>query len=906
MVELASTPADTPADASPPWHAIAVDEALGRLGADRQGLATADADERRRRVGPNALPEAPPRGMLARLAAQFDNMLIYVLIGAGIITALLGHWTDAAVILAVVVLNAAVGFWQEGRAENALAAVRAMLSAEASVLRDGRRQRVPAADLVPGDVVLLDAGDRVPADLRLLEARGVRVEEAALTGESVPVVKQTAPVAPDAPLGDRASMAFSGTLVTAGRAVGLVVATGPAAEIGRIGAMLGGIEEPRTPLLQQIDRFARWLTFVILLVCVVVFAFAVLARAYAPEEAFLAVVGMAVAATPEGLPAVLTITLALGVQRMARRNAIIRRLPAVETLGAVTVICTDKTGTLTLNEMVVRTLLVAADRPDIAVGGEGYAPEGALGDDAGLAPELASAVAAFARTGLLCNDAHLHRAESGRWEVAGDPMDGALMALAGKAGLDPARERRERPALADIPFDAAHRFAATLNSADRCRNVVHVKGAPNRILEMCALEQGAGAPRPLDAQAWSERVDALAAGGQRVLAFASKDVGDQATLCLEDMEAGFTLLGIAGFIDPPRPEVIDAIADCRRAGIAVKMITGDHALTALAIARQLGMEAEGGALTGAEIDGLDDAGLRRRAQEVDVVARAAPEHKLRLVEALQAEGEVVAMTGDGVNDAPALKRANVGVAMGVKGTEAAKEAARVVLADDNFVSIAAAVREGRTIYDNVRKVIAWTLPTNGGESLVIVGAILLGLVLPMSPVQILWINMVTAVALGLTLAFEPAEPGVMQRPPRRKGASLLDAELVWRVVFVSILISVAAFGVFFWARARGLDVAYARTLVVNAIVVMEIFYLFSVRYLHLTSLTWTGVVGTPAVLAGVSLTALLQLAFTYAPPLQALFDTRSVSATDGAVILLIGAALLAVLEAEKRLRRMWA
>jgi magnesium-transporting ATPase (P-type) len=888
--------------ASAPWHAIAAAETLDRLGAARHGLTEAEVRERRGRFGPNALPEPPRRSALARIVAQLDNLLIYVLIASGIVTALLGHWTDSIVILAVVVLNAAIGFWQEGRAEDALAAVRAMLSAEASVLREGRRQRVPAADLVPGEIVLLDAGDRVPADLRLLEARGLRVQEAALTGESVAVVKETGPVAPGAPLGDRACMAFSGTLVTSGRGVGVAVATGPAAEIGRIGAMLSEIEELRTPLLQQIDRFARWLTFVILAVSVVVFAFAVLAREYAPDEAFLAMVGMAVAAIPEGLPAVLTITLALGVQRMARRNAIIRRLPAVETLGAVTVICTDKTGTLTLNEMVVRTLVLAAEGPAIAVTGEGYAPAGRLGGGAPLALHLAEAAQALARTALLCNDAQLHRGEDGRWEVAGDPMDGALLALARKAGVDTERERRKWPALADIPFDAAHRFAATLNQGTG-GSTIHVKGAPNRIVEMCSTEQSGVGPRSLDARTWSDRVDALAAEGQRVLAFARKDVGDQSTLGMEDMQGGFTLLGIAGFIDPPRPEVIDAIADCRRAGIDVKMITGDHALTALAIARQLGLGTDAGVLSGTEIDQLGDAELRARALEVDVVARAAPEQKLRLVEALQAEGNVVAMTGDGVNDAPALKRANVGVAMGIKGSAAAKEAARVVLADDNFVSIAAAVREGRTIYDNVRKVIAWTLPTNGGESLVIIGAILLGFVLPISPVQILWINMVTAVALGLTLAFEPAEPSVMRRPPRRNDTPLLDAELVWRIVFVSVLMAVAVFFVFFWTTGRGLGLEYARTLVVNTIVVMEVFYLFSVRYLHLSSLTWTGVVGTPAVLTGVTATALLQFAFTYAPPLQALFDSRPVSARDGAIIVSIGVGLLLLLEAEKRVRR---
>lgn len=909
MDEVIQRQRDPGGNAAEAWHALAPDEALRQLRSTRAGLTEAEARERLRRHGPNALPEPPRRSALRRFLAQFENLLIYVLLASGVVTALLGHWIDAGVILAVVILNALVGYWQEGRAESALAAVRAMLSATASVLRDGRRRAVPAAELVPGDIVLLEAGDRVPADLRLLDARGLRVQEAALTGESAPIDKLVAPAPAGAALGDRLSMAFSGTMVTAGRGTGVVAATGTGAEIGRIGAMLAGIEETKTPLLRQMDRFARWLTVVILGVCVVVFAFAVLARGYRAEEAFLAMVGMAVAAIPEGLPAVLTITLALGVQRMAARHAIVRRLPAVETLGAVTIICTDKTGTLTLNEMVVRSLVLAPAEAPLTATGEGYAPDGTLlAGDAPAPDDRIAAARALALTGILCNDAALDRGEDGRWQVAGDPMDGALLALAAKAGLDPADERARRPALVDIPFDAAHRFTATLNAEAPGRNVIHVKGAPNAILDMCAVRQTAirhdtADPEPLDPAAWDAATDALAAEGQRVLAFARREVGAQETLGMEDMAGGFTLLGVAGFIDPPRPEVIDAVAECRRAGIDVKMITGDHALTGLAIARQLGLGTAEGALSGTEIDRLDDAELRRRAPSVAVVARAAPEHKLRLVEALQAEGNVVAMTGDGVNDAPALRRADVGVAMGIKGTEAAKEAARVVLADDNFVSIAAAVREGRTIHDNVRKVIAWTLPTNGGESLVIIGAILLGVVLPMTPVQVLWINMVTAVALGLTLAFEPPEPGVMRRPPRRPGASLLDAEMVWRVVLVSALMAVASFTLFHWALGQGHELAYARTLVVDAIVVMEIFYLFSVRYLHLTSLTRVGVLGTRAVLAGVGLTVLLQLVFTYAPPLQAVFDTRPVSVIDGAIVIGIGFGLLLLLEVEKLVRR---
>ncbi|MGR3758351.1 MAG: HAD-IC family P-type ATPase [Tranquillimonas sp.] len=890
-----------------PWHAHDADATLARIEASRGGLTSAEAARRLARFGPNALPEQPRQGWLARLLGQFDNLLIYVLIASAAITALLGHWTDAGVIFAVVVLNALIGFWQEGRAEQSLAAVRSMLSARASAMRDGARVEIAAADLVPGDIVLVEAGDRVAADLRLIETRGLRIQEAALTGESEPVVKDPAPTAPDAPLGDRASMAYSGTLVAAGRGMGAVVATGSAAEIGRIGAMLGGIEQLTTPLLRQIDRFARWLTLVILASAGAVFAFAVLVRDYAPQEAFLVMVGMAVAAIPEGLPAVLTITLALGVQRMAGRHAIIRKLPAVETLGAVSVICTDKTGTLTRNEMVVRSVVTGDRASPYRIAGEGYAPEGeVLSGDAAVPAAASGPLHRLARAGVLCNDAQLHR-EGDDWAVAGDPMEGALLALAHKVGLDPAAERAAHRRLDEIPFDAAHRFMATLDAAAGDGNGIHVKGAPDHVLDICDRQIGdTGGSEPMDRQLWSGRIADLARQGQRVLAFAARDAGPQTTLGMEDMRAGFTLLGIAGFIDPPRPEAVAAVAAARQAGIDVKMITGDHADTALAVAAQLGLRAPNGALTGDQLAAMDDALLRRRAAEVAIFARAAPEHKLRLVEALQARGAVVAMTGDGVNDAPALKRADVGIAMGIKGTEAAKEAARMVLADDNFASIVAAVREGRTIYDNIRKVIAWTLPTNGGESLIILGAILLGWAVPVSAIQILWINMVTAVALGLTLAFEPAEPTVMERRPRRPDAALLNAEMVWRILLVSVLVAVAVFAVFFWSTGRGDGIAYARTLTVNLIVVMEIFYLFSVRYLHLTSLSWTAVVGTPAVLLGVGTAVALQALFTYAPVMQAVFDTRPVAIADGVAILGLGAALLLVLEVEKwARRRLW-
>ena len=889
--------------AEPAWHAVDAADALGELRTNRAGLSEAEAEQRLARFGPNRLPAVQRRGPLARLLQQFHNLLIYVLLAAAVISTLLGHLIDAAVILAVVLANAVIGFVQEGRAEQALDAIRGMVDPRATVLRDGRRRTVPAEQIVPGDVVLIAAGDRVPADLRLLRARSLRIDEAILTGESVAADKAVASVAADTALGDRTPMAFSGTFVATGQGTGVAAATGGATELGRISALLGTVETLKTPLLRQMDGFARQLTLVILGVAVLAFAFAMLVRAYPTDLAFMTMVGLAVAAIPEGLPAILTITLAIGVQRMAARNAIVRRLPAVETLGSVSVICSDKTGTLTRNEMTARSLVTAEGTAEVT--GVGYAPAGALsvqGRD--LDPAEQPILLQLARAGLLCNDAEL-RATDGAWRVDGDPMEGALLTLALKAGLDPAGERRACRRTDEIPFDAQHRFMATLHRGDEAGFVL-IKGAPERVLEMCTRERRADGDHVLDVAAWQARAEALAAEGERVLAFATKPIDIDPGGCelsIAHVADGATLLGFVGFIDPPRAEAIAAVADCRRAGIRVVMITGDHAVTAREIARRLGLDPDPAVLTGREVDALDDKGLRAAVRRTVVFARTTPEHKLRLVEALQADGLVVAMTGDGVNDAPALKRADVGVAMGGKGTEAAKEAAEMVLADDDFASIVAAVREGRTVYDNVMKVIAWTLPTNGGEALTILGAIAFGLALPVTPVQILWINLVTAVALGLTLAFEPTEPGTMARPPRSAHERLLGGLLGWRIVFVSILFVFGTFGLFFWSQARGLDLATARTIVVNTLVVMEIFYLFSVRYVYGTSLTWQGVLGTPAVLLGVATVVVAQLLFTYAPFMQAVFDTRPVPFGAGVAIVGVGVGLLVLVETEKRVVR---
>ena len=908
-INAVMNPADlTPSDPSP-FHAQPVETVLQALGADpRHGLTPSDAAERLGRHGPNRLAEPPRPGALRRLAAQFDHLLIYVLLAAGAITAALGHGIDAGVIAAVVLLNVVIGFVQEGKAEKALQAIRHLLAPRAVVLRGGHRHEVDAAQLVPGDIVLLASGDQLPADVRLLQVRNLRVDEAALTGESVPVDKQAEPVAASAAVADRLCMAYAGTLVTQGQASAVVVATGSATELGRIGRMLASVEQVSTPLLRKMASFARVLTGVILAAAALLFGFGVWGRGFEVGEMFMAAVGLAVAAIPEGLPAIMTITLAIGVQRMAARRAVVRRMPAVEALGAVTVICSDKTGTLTRNEMTVQQVLV--DGASLDVDGAGYAPEGAwrLGGEslqpAGLAQHAPVALA-LAEAGALCNEAHLHR-QGEHWQLAGDPTEGALLTLAMKAGLEPAECARRRPRLDAIPFESEHRYMATLHGGGEAPLLL-VKGAPERVLAMCRGVAGKdGREQPLDADAWHACVEAQARAGRRVLALARRELPvGHVRLAPGDLDGNLVLLGLVGIIDPAREEAIRAVAQCRAAGIRVKMITGDHGVTAGAIAAQLGLSERPQVLTGAELEGLDDPALRRVVGEVDVFARASPEHKLRLVRALQANGEIVAMTGDGVNDAPALKQADVGVAMGCKGTEAAKQAGAIVLADDNFSSIAHAVEEGRTVYDNLRKTVTFLLPVNGGESLSLLLAVLLGVALPIAPAQILWVNMVSSIALAMVLAFEPTEPGVMWRPPRPVHEPMLSRFIVWRIVFVATLFLAGIFGMHAWALHEGADEATARTVAVNTLVAMEVFYLFSVRYLKAPSFTVQGVKGTPRVLAAVAGVAVLQGLFTYAPFMQALFETRALPAETAVQIVLTGAMLLLVLEIEKLLLRRW-
>ena len=884
------------------WHELAVDAVLGTLKTNTDGLSQHEAAARLDKYGPNRLPEPPKRGVLVRFLLHFHNILIYVLLASALITAALGHLVDTLVILAVVVANAAIGFIQEGRAEKAMDAIRGMLALRASVLRDGERRAVEGDTLVPGDIVLLEAGDKVPADLRLLRTHGLQIQEAILTGESVPVEKHTRPVVGVASLGDRACLAYSGTLVTSGLGRGIVVATGADTEIGRISGMLSTVEVLTTPLVRQMNAFAWWLTVLILLVAAMLLVFGYFVEHFEFSEMFMAVVGLSVAAIPEGLPAVLTITLAVGVQAMARRNAIVRRLPAIETLGSVSVICTDKTGTLTRNEMVVASVVTSAHV--FSLEGTGYEPRGVIKlNEAAVSGHEHSIFEELGRSGALCNDASLHERD-GVWTVEGDPMEGALLALSGKLGRDIRKEQAVWTRTDAIPFDARHRFMATLNHDHENHAFVFVKGAPEQILSMCRQQRNAsGGVEPLDKDYWHEKAERIAAQGQRVLAFAIRPVSlEHTVLEFADLEAALVLIGLVGLIDPPRAEAIAAVAECHRAGIRVKMITGDHKGTAAAIGRQIGLQNPEAVLTGSDLDGMDEAVLATAVLSTDIFARTSPEHKLRLVMALQSHGMTVAMTGDGVNDAPALKRADAGIAMGVKGSEAAKEAAEFVLADDNFASIAAAVREGRTVYDNIKKVISWTLPTNAGEATTIIVALLFGMTLPITPIQILWVNLITAITLGLALAFEPTEANTMNRPPRPRSEALLTGELGWHIVLVSALFLCGVFGIYAYAADRGYSLELARTMALNTLVVMEIFHLFFIRNVYGTSLTWKAVRATKVVWATVTGITAAQFAITYLPPLQAIFTTEAVPFLDGVLIVGVGVALFAIIETEKQLR----
>ena len=885
------------------WHSYSAEQVMQQLATEQNGLSESEAELRLQQYGENRLKPPKPRNALIGFLLQFHNVLIYILLIAAVITAFLQHWIDSAVIFGVVIINALIGFIQEGKAEKALAAIRHMLSLTAVVIRSGQRRQIPSEQLVPGDIVVLQSGDKVPADMRLLSSKNLRIDEAALTGESEAVEKTIDAVDAAAPIGDRFCMAYSGTLVVYGQGTGMVVATGQQTEIGHISEMIAQVDKLTSPLLRQMAIFSRWLTLLVALLAAAVFAYGLLLQDYAANEIFLAAVSIAISAIPEELPAIITITLALGVQKMARRNAIVRRLPAVETLGAVTVICTDKTGTLTRNEMTVQNLIVA-DR-EIQVGGVGYAPQGGFFQH-GKEIEIVNCTDLFElfRAGMLCNDAVL-RQQDGVWSIQGDPTEAALVTLARKASLNPDWERKIMPRIDVIPFESHYRFMATLHRDHSGRDLIYVKGAPEEILAMCSHQRCRDADDPIQSDFWFDKIQQASAAGQRILALATRVLPNhQQTLTFSDAKAGFTLLGLVGIIDPPREEAVTAIQQCRTAGIRVKMITGDHRITACAIGASLGIGDGQHAVTGAELDNMDDAQLRDAATQVDIFARANPEHKLRLVQALQDDGEIVAMTGDGVNDAPALKRADIGVAMGQKGTEVAKEAAEMILIDDNFASIVNAVEEGRTVYDNIRKTIIYILPTNGGEVGILLLAIILGMALPISPLQILWVNMVTTVTLSISLSFERPEHGVMSQPPHNPTASILSGFLVWRFFFVTLLMIGGGFALYIWEiTQQGASIELGRTVMVNALVMCEIFYLFNCRYLMASVCSRRGILDNRQILLAVGLVLILQLLFTYSPFMQHLFDTVALDAAAWGRIIAVGLILFLVIEFEKWLLR---
>jgi magnesium-transporting ATPase (P-type) len=890
---------DVPASTSGSWYSESAKTVFESLESTAAGLSKEEVSDRLVKYGSNKLPEPKARGPLLRFFYQFHNILIYVLIAASAVTSSLGHWVDASVIIGVVFLNAVIGFIQEGKAENALRAIRQMLSLNAMVMRDGQQTTIRAEGLVPGDIVLLQSGDKVPADLRLFRVKGLQIQESVLTGESMPVEKITDAVTPEAVVGDRRCMAYSGTLVTHGQGSGVVVATGAQTQIGRISTLVSEVETITTPLLRQMSQFGRWLTLAIIGIAIITFVFGSLVRDYAAAEMFLAAVSLAVAAIPEGLPAIMTITLAIGVQRMAQRNAIIRRLPAVETLGAVTVICSDKTGTLTRNEMTVRTIATSANLFEL--GGTGYDPHGAISlSNREILTEERPLLLEAVRAAVLCNDARLEQRNS-EWLVHGDPMEGALLVSGLKAGLDIEAEVKQYPRTDLIPFESEHRFMATLHHSHTGDAFIFLKGAPERVLEMCARQKTVNGDQLLDRNYWLTRIEEMAKQGQRVLAIAVKPVShEQTDLKFSDVENDLVIIGMFGLIDPPREEAIEAVQTCDRAGIRVKMITGDHGATAQAIARQLKLINCDEVLTGQELELMSEDQLSKRVRDVDIYARVSPEHKLRLVRLLQEHGLIVAMTGDGVNDAPALKRADVGIAMGQNGTEAAKEAAEMVLADDNFASIAHAVEEGRTVYDNLKKAILFILPTNGGEALIILAAILFGFhQLPLTPVQILWVNMITAVTLALALAFEPPEQKVMQRPPRDVHEPMLTPYLVWRISFVSVILMSGTFGLFLWEMEQSVSIEHARTVAVNTLVMFEIFYLFNSRYITDSVFNWAGLTGNRYVLIAISILVIFQLGFTYLSPMQTLFGTTTIDVSTWFRILLVSSSVLFLVELEK-------
>ncbi len=863
------------------WHHLAASEVLEALEVDgAKGLTNSEVEQREKHFGSNRV--TAKRGVPAwkRWLQQFHQPLVYILLVAGAVTASLGEWIDASVIFSVVLVNAIIGFLQEAKAEKSIEALAKMVATETNVRRDGHKHRLHSDQLVPGDVVLLQAGDRVPADLRLLRVRELQADESALTGESAPVGKQTEPLPAEAPLADRTNLVFAGTMITMGDADGVVYAIGDQTETGRIGQLIASALEVSTPLTKKVSEFSKLVLWVVLALAAATFALGV-ARGESVMAMFMAAVALAVGAIPEGLTAAVTIVLAIGVSRLAKRKAIIRKLTAVETLGSTTVICSDKTGTLTENQMTVQEIF--ADGNLYHVTGTGYETKGDLLHDAVIViPAEHPVLTECLHAGLLCNDSQLVRDKHSQLKVVGDPTEAAMLVSAAKGGLIHEAIHRASPRVDMIPFASESMFRATLHEAKEGRMIYQV-GALEQLLEKCtdALADDK-AHVPLDRPAVLQAAEAMASRGLRVIGMARRRVdAKHSKLVHANVSEQQTFIGLQGMMDPPRAAATAAVTQCQRAGIAVKMITGDHLATARAIARQIGLHGPGEegnlvALSGRELELISDADLPAVAERTTVFARVAPEQKLRLVRALQSLGHVVAMTGDGVNDAPALKQADIGVAMGAGGTDVAKGAAAMILTDDNFATIAGAVEEGRGVFDNITKFITWIIPTNLGEAVMLLSAIVLGLPLPLLPLQLLWINL-TDTLLGLSLAFEPKESDVMTRPPRAPQQPLLTRALMMRSGLVAGIMLCGGLGLFYWelhVNQSGLPTA--RTVAVNTIVLVQIAYLFNCRSLtrSIRAIGWFtnrwAIIGSLAMLGA-------QLIFTYLPVMHRLFHSAPLS-----------------------------
>ncbi len=891
------------------WHSISEAEAIGALSSNSQtGLHISEAEKRHQEFGANILTVKKTKGPLARFLLQFHQALVYILLAAIGVKLYLGGFVDAGVIFGVVMLNAIIGFMQESKALNALAALSQALLTTSTVIRAGKKQQIDAKELVAGDIVLLQSGDKVPADMRLLSSRELQIDESALTGESIPVSKLSTTLEDDTSLADRTNMLYSSTLVTYGTGIGIVVGIGDNTEIGHISKLLNNTQVLATPLTRKIAKFSHILLLVILGLATITF-FVGLWHGNSWESLFMASVALSVAMIPEGLPAVMTIILAIGVSRMAKRNTIIRHLPAVETLGSTTVICSDKTGTLTRNEMTVQELWSGDESFEVI--GIGYAPDGEIRQLNHIC-NVAKKPALFEllKAGLLCNDSVLKQSKKA-WIIEGDPTEGALLVSAKKADIDISSLNRHMPRIDTIPFESQYQYMATLHSdKETKKNIVYLKGSVESVLERCSTFLDThGNSVPLKIEDINTQVEVMAKKGLRVLAFARliSDV-DKQSISHDCVNHSLEFIGLQGMIDPPRQEAILSIAACKTAGIQVKMITGDHATTAGAIAKKMGLNQllKGGkeavAITGKELKALSDNELIQTVSKISVFARVTPEQKLRIVEALQADGEIVAMTGDGVNDAPAVRKADIGIAMGITGTEVAKEAADMVLTDDNFTSIEAAVEEGRGVLDNIIKFLGFILATNFGEGLVIMVAILIGETLPILPVQALWINMTAAVFLGLTLAFEPREPGLMNKPPRSPSIPILKGELIFRIFLVGFMLLGGSFGLFELALHNGASLDEARTIAVNVFAVGESFYLLNSRSLRF-SIFKLGLFSNMWIWGGITAMITSSMALTYLPIMNQMFHTAPIGLSDWLHIFAVGFTIYIVISIEKMIRQ---